>query len=289
MLLNNMCEVLSGQLLDGRDRHIISTLEYAREYMMKRIVIVKQAIVKYVGPLTPTTTRLFQDIKDEASEYTCTFDGGHLYGVSGPWQDQQVIDVLHRTCTCRKWELTGMSCKHVMAVNWNMAANNMEGKIMWPKSAIPTTIIPPKFHPQIQRPPKKRKKSAGEHILVVKNGKLSRRSKTITCLLCKTKGHNRRSCTGPRSGECTKTKVVQGGSNKTKTAHGESIKTKTAHGGSKNKRPANGLSGRNVATMKTKTANSTKPTQASRLYFSYSEKKQGQCHCRFIPEIRNAS
>ncbi|GJU63173.1 FAR1-related sequence 10 [Tanacetum coccineum] len=125
MLLNNMCEVLNGQLLDGRDRHIISTLEYAREYMMKRIVIVKQAIVKYVGPLTPTTTRLFQDIKDEASEYTCTFNGGHLYGVSGPWQDQQVIDVLHRTCTCRKWELTGMSCKHVMAVNWNMAANNM--------------------------------------------------------------------------------------------------------------------------------------------------------------------
>ncbi|GJU63174.1 hypothetical protein Tco_1245009 [Tanacetum coccineum] len=64
---------------------------------------------------------------------------------------------------------------------------------------------------------------------------------------------------------------------------------KTAHGGSKNKRPADGSSGRNVATMKTKTANSTKPTQASRLYFSCNEKKQGQCHCRFIPEIRNAS
>ncbi|GJS94083.1 mutator type transposase [Tanacetum coccineum] len=70
MLLNNMCEVLNGQMLDGRDMPFISTLEYAREYMMKRIMIVKHVIEKSVRPLTPTATRLFQAIKDEVSEYT---------------------------------------------------------------------------------------------------------------------------------------------------------------------------------------------------------------------------
>ena len=34
---------------------------------------------------------------------------------------------------------------------------------------------------------------------MVDTGKLSRRSKTVTCVLCKTKGHNKGSCTGPRS------------------------------------------------------------------------------------------
>ncbi|GJR34597.1 mutator type transposase [Tanacetum coccineum] len=37
----------------------------------------------------------------------------------------------------------------------------------------------------------------GESIPMVNNGKLSRRAKTMTCVLCKSKGHNKRSCKGP--------------------------------------------------------------------------------------------
>ncbi|GKB34455.1 hypothetical protein Tco_0879397 [Tanacetum coccineum] len=47
------------------------------------------------------------------------------------------------------------------------------------------------------RQQKKRKKSVCENILMVNNGKLSRRSKTVTCVLCKTNGHNKSSCKGP--------------------------------------------------------------------------------------------
>ncbi|GJX27939.1 hypothetical protein Tco_0236018 [Tanacetum coccineum] len=68
---------------------------------------------------------------------------------------------------------------------------------MWPKSNIPTIILPPNHHPQVGRPPKKRKKSAGEDIPMVRNNKLSMRSQTVTCVLCHTKDHNRRSCKGP--------------------------------------------------------------------------------------------
>lgn len=58
VLLNNMCEVFNGKLLEGRDKSIINTLEYVREYMMRKIVDVKQVISNSNGPLTPTTTRL---------------------------------------------------------------------------------------------------------------------------------------------------------------------------------------------------------------------------------------
>ncbi|GKC86301.1 hypothetical protein Tco_1142018 [Tanacetum coccineum] len=96
MLLSNMCEVFNGQLLDGRDRPIISSLEYAREYLIKRIVTVLQTIAKSDGPLTPTATKLFQAIKNEATE--CVAQLG----------------------------INMNACKHVVASIWNMAANRVD-------------------------------------------------------------------------------------------------------------------------------------------------------------------
>ncbi|KAK1424729.1 hypothetical protein QVD17_20067 [Tagetes erecta] len=51
--------------------------------------------------------------------------GANKYQVSGPWLDQCVVDVQTKTCSCRKWELTGIPCKHDVAVNWNMGSNAM--------------------------------------------------------------------------------------------------------------------------------------------------------------------
>ena len=277
MLLNNICEVFNAKLLDGRDRPIINTLEYVRDYMLKRIVLVREVIEKSPGPLTPTATKLFQSIKDQANEYTAQWNGGNLYGVTGPWGSQHVVDTLHRTCSCRKWELTGIPCKHAVATIWNMAANRVEvglpetwvhpcyrldtwrtvyshlinpihSKILWPKSDIPTTIIPPNYHPPIGRPPKKRKMSLGESIPLVNDGKLSRKGKTVTCVLCKGKGHNKRTCTGVRNVASGSTNV---GNKKRKSTNGPSGSTNV---GNKKSRSTNGPSGSNVAANKTQTS-----------------------------------
>ncbi|GKB59646.1 hypothetical protein Tco_0915832 [Tanacetum coccineum] len=81
---------------------------------------------------------------------------------------------------------------------------------MWPKSNIPTIILPPNHYPQVGRPPNKRKKSAGEDIPMVRNNKLSMRSQTVTCVLCHTKGHNRRSCKGHDVPKGNKTDALRG-------------------------------------------------------------------------------
>nr|GEW98583.1 transposase, mutator type [Tanacetum cinerariifolium] len=67
-------------MLDGKDWPIISTLEYAREYLMKRIVNVKQVRKRSDGPLTPTATRLFNVIKAEASQCIANFNRGYVHG-----------------------------------------------------------------------------------------------------------------------------------------------------------------------------------------------------------------
>nr|GFA38753.1 hypothetical protein [Tanacetum cinerariifolium] len=65
--------------------------------------------MKCNGPLTPTVTILFEVIKTVANQYT-----GDLYKVKGSWMDQCVIDMGQRICSCRKWELTGLPCKHML-------------------------------------------------------------------------------------------------------------------------------------------------------------------------------
>ncbi|GKC83076.1 transposase, MuDR, MULE transposase domain protein [Tanacetum coccineum] len=93
-----------------------------------------------------------------------------------------------RTRSCRKWKLTGIPCKHVVAACWNMAQNErgvpppkawvnpcywlstwretyshkmkpINGTNYREKSTCPTTFLPPNHHVQIGRPKKKRKMS----------------------------------------------------------------------------------------------------------------------------------
>nr|KAJ0200428.1 hypothetical protein LSAT_V11C600331130 [Lactuca sativa] len=58
MLLDNLCEVFNIKLIEGRDKPLITCLEYIREYMMKIIGNVIKVQNKCVGPLTPSTTKI---------------------------------------------------------------------------------------------------------------------------------------------------------------------------------------------------------------------------------------
>nr|GEZ41771.1 hypothetical protein [Tanacetum cinerariifolium] len=193
ILLNNICEVFNRQLVDGRDQPIITCLEYIRKYLMKRIVVVQKVIAKTVGPLTPSMTALFDAIK-KATEYI--------------------------------WELTRIPCKHIVATIYKMSENSMGVAIpeqwghdayrletwahiysfkvnpcnkreMWPVVESRTVIIPPLYKPQVDRPPKKRKKSYDEIASQTdSSNKLSRKGKSIKYGKCGNVGHNRKGCRG---------------------------------------------------------------------------------------------
>ncbi|GJW79179.1 hypothetical protein Tco_0140861 [Tanacetum coccineum] len=124
-----------------------------------------------------------------------------------------------KTSWMRKWEISCIPCKHAIAAIHDMTDNGndvgipedwvhdsyklatwkavyshkvnpVNGRELWSKFNCPTTLLPPKIHPQIGRPPKK---SKGE-IVMVKGNKLTRQGKTVTCSLCHAAGHNKRSC-----------------------------------------------------------------------------------------------
>nr|KAJ0214920.1 hypothetical protein LSAT_V11C300150270 [Lactuca sativa] len=102
MLFNNMCEIFNGKMIDGRDKPIISALEYIREYLIRRMCSLQKAIDK-----------------KKAQQMRVVFASNEKYQVKGVWNDQYVVNMNERYCTCRKWELTGIPYKHV-AVIWDM-------------------------------------------------------------------------------------------------------------------------------------------------------------------------
>ncbi|KAJ0512140.1 putative Zinc finger, SWIM-type [Helianthus annuus] len=180
MLLNNICEVFNRQIVGARDKPIITCLEFIREYMTKRIVNVNKMQAKCTGPLTPHATEVFDEIKKQAAEMSVLMVDSDKYQVTG-LRSQCVVNVKHKTCACRKWDLTGMPCKHAVATIWDMSRNNIDAGIpeewvddvywlstwkkvyqnviepiirpeMWTPSECPTTLIPPKHHTQVGRP-----------------------------------------------------------------------------------------------------------------------------------------
>ncbi|XP_021992760.1 uncharacterized protein LOC110889518 [Helianthus annuus] len=190
MLLNNICEVFNRQIIGAWDKPIITCLEFNREYITKRIVNVKKLQAKCMGPLIPHATEVFDKIKKHASVMSVLMVDTDKYQVTGP-RSQCVVNIKHKTYACRKWDLTGMPCKHAVAAIWDMSRNSINAGIpeewvsdvywlstwknvyenviepingpnMWTPSHCPTTLIPPKHHTQVRRPKKKQKKAFGE-------------------------------------------------------------------------------------------------------------------------------
>ncbi|PWA70957.1 transposase, mutator type [Artemisia annua] len=210
VLLNNMCQVFHEKIIKDVNKPIIIALEYIREYCMKRIMHVVTVIEKSDGPLTPTTQHMLEGIKKEAIRYNVLWNGGDKFQVTGPWGDQCVVNIVEKSCTCRRWEITGLPCKHVVTTNWNMALNRQQvGAIEtwahpcyclntweatykhnvspitsnehWEKSFVPTTIVPPKSQANAANSTsKKRVRLAPETEELVKNGKLSKAWKSVS-------------------------------------------------------------------------------------------------------------
>nr|KAJ0212945.1 hypothetical protein LSAT_V11C400228200 [Lactuca sativa] len=239
-LLNNLCETINNQIKKARDQPIITCLEYIREYLMLRIVIDKA-----VGPLNPTATSVLERNKSDAAQCVGKFCGNGKYRVSGPWMDQCVVDMVQHTCSCRRWELTGIPCKHALVAIWDMRKNKqnvgvpgewvhstywlktwkeiysfkiepINGRRMWEKFPCPTTLLPPNHHAPIGRPRNKRRKSVVELEDMVKGGTASRKDQSL--------GHNKRSCKGQSSCDASSSKKGKARNKAKSVGDGTSIK-----------------------------------------------------------------
>ncbi|KAL4333847.1 hypothetical protein GQ457_07G010930 [Hibiscus cannabinus] len=144
------------------------------------------------------------------------------YEVSAGPADQHVIDLGAHTCSCRRWDLTGIPCihvvaailmrqerpetyvancysKHIQTMIYSHHVRPLRGPNQWAHLHTNVPILPPVIRRPVGRPQKNRRKEADE--ILTATERMSKRGVVqMTCRKCGNIGHNRRSCKGPVGG-----------------------------------------------------------------------------------------
>ncbi|XP_076945212.1 uncharacterized protein LOC143616200 [Bidens hawaiensis] len=113
VIVNNMAETFNGYILHYRSKHIINMLEDIRVSVMTRLVNKQNEMARKNVFVCPRIQLKLNKDKDRAFKCSVFPSSPTLFQVKN-FSDVSV-DLNNRTCTCRKWELTGIPCYHVVA------------------------------------------------------------------------------------------------------------------------------------------------------------------------------
>ncbi|KAK9048569.1 hypothetical protein SSX86_032465 [Deinandra increscens subsp. villosa] len=211
VVVNNMAETFNGFIIQSRSKHIINMLEDIRVAIMTRLVNKEREMVNKNFIVCPRVQKKLD--KEKAKAYKCNISPSTKVLFQVKELDEVCVDIEKKTCTCRKWNLTGIPCFHACAVygflqlpveeyvdhyySKEMYLKAYENYIpplpsekYWPQVDLPLDPPPIKIGPG--RPKKNRKKDPHED--PKKPGKLTRHGVKMSCSVCKSRTHNIRTC-----------------------------------------------------------------------------------------------
>ncbi|CAH9126317.1 unnamed protein product [Cuscuta epithymum] len=110
-LQNNICESFNAYILRARDMPILSMFEWIRRRLMARFHVKYTAMSKYKGNICPNKQDLLEKFKFESRNCFSTPVGDNLFEVDF-YDTSHVVNLRDKTCTCRRWDLNGIPCKH---------------------------------------------------------------------------------------------------------------------------------------------------------------------------------
>ncbi|KAL0327803.1 UNVERIFIED_CONTAM: hypothetical protein Sangu_1858300 [Sesamum angustifolium] len=107
ILLNNCCESFNGNIMDARDKPILTMLEWIREYLMRRLQENREKTSKkWKDTLCPKIKKLLQKNVDKIGDCIPIKANDRHYQISCYDGNQYSVDLEMRTCTCRIWQLS---------------------------------------------------------------------------------------------------------------------------------------------------------------------------------------
>ncbi|KAK5819438.1 hypothetical protein PVK06_024438 [Gossypium arboreum] len=223
LLLNNNNECFNKDLLslqiilEARDKPILTMLEIIRRKVMTRLVFMREAAEKYPGPLCPRIQNKLSEIVSQSNNIWPIYAGNEKYEVDCGLGNKHVVDLLNSSCSCRKWDLSGIPCKHVVScmqllavspetyVNacytvttqfniYSYLINPIKGPMQWEHVRDMEPILPTIIRRSPGRPKQTRRKEVDE---VRKSGpKLSKIGQQANCTKFGKPSHNTRTCKG---------------------------------------------------------------------------------------------
>ncbi|KAG8368985.1 hypothetical protein BUALT_Bualt15G0103200 [Buddleja alternifolia] len=224
LLLNNLCESFNSNILDAREKMILSMLEWIRAWLMGRLQENRDRCAKrWKGKICPKIKFLLMRNDEKTRDCIPLKATDYHYEIACP-DGNCKVDLEKHTCSCRKWELSGIPCKHaICAINcqrldpqdfvhpcysvetyarvYMHCIYPVNGQEKWRKTGqVP--LIPPNLGRGVGRPPSARRLEIGEDANKQKKKtrgrkkqtRMKRQQKSLKCSYCGETGHNKKGC-----------------------------------------------------------------------------------------------
>ncbi|PPR89052.1 hypothetical protein GOBAR_AA31633 [Gossypium barbadense] len=149
---------------------------------MTSLVSMREAAEKYPGPLCPRIQKKLSEIVNQSNNVWQVYAGNEKYEVNCGLGNKYVVDLLNSSCSCRKWDFSGIP----RPIQWEHA-RDME------------LILPPMIRRPLGRPKQTRRKEVDE---ARKSGpKLSKTGQQANYTKCGKTGHLQRYFRGNPNGK----------------------------------------------------------------------------------------
>ena len=140
LIVNNLCESFNGTktILIARTKPILSMLERIRMYMLKRFSR-HRTLSSEIGP---RVSALLEAAKANSRKFIAHYSGGLKCQVQGMYGGMHSVDLQNRRCSCKKWDLSGIPCRHAICCIWRRQEDSLEYVSKWYKTGMHIRYFP---------------------------------------------------------------------------------------------------------------------------------------------------
>ena len=117
MLLNNLCECFNKYILEAREKSILTMCETIRYKLMNRFFVKRNVVEKYSGLICPKIQKKLDKNKKLFVRYWLQPSILRKFQIKCPGY-KHIVDLDEKTCSCRKWNLSGIPCPHAISTIW---------------------------------------------------------------------------------------------------------------------------------------------------------------------------
>ncbi|XP_009589123.1 uncharacterized protein [Nicotiana tomentosiformis] len=215
MVDNNFTESFNEWILEARHMPIIKMLEEIRIKVMNLLAINEDKIRKWNGDFSPSALMLYNDYMAICHYCKVEFNGDFRYEIT-EGDDRHIVDLEHKKCTCRLWQLFGIPCPHaIKATIYDRGDPKLQIHWYYSKEAYSLTykhkfqpvrgikfwkidpnqaMEPPEIVKIVGRPKVKRNREPNEARKQKGEWSYSRKGTVMTCNKCGGENHNSRTC-----------------------------------------------------------------------------------------------
>lgn len=118
VIVSNLAETFNGYILQARAKPIIEMMEDIRMSIMARIFNKRNLMKGAMDDICPRIRKKLEVEKDYAKDCFPIPASNKEFQVMH-FTDLLIVNLERKTCSCKKWEITGVPCCHVIAcTNW---------------------------------------------------------------------------------------------------------------------------------------------------------------------------